>query len=76
MFANLRLRRFKIPENRVFATLRLRCSPIPKNRKCLALETYLKNFVKLDVSRVTGFPEFPNSDKDIPMKIQVIRWTK
>jgi hypothetical protein len=24
-------------------------------------KTYLKNFVKLNVSRVTGFPEFPNS---------------
>jgi hypothetical protein len=25
-------------------------------------KTYLKNFVKLDVSRVTGFPEFPNKE--------------
>jgi hypothetical protein len=24
-------------------------------------KTYLKNFVKIDVSRVTGFPEFPNT---------------
>jgi hypothetical protein len=27
----------------------------------LPLKTCLKNFVRLDVSRVTGFPEFPNS---------------
>jgi hypothetical protein len=45
MFATLRVRRVKIPENRMFATLK----------------TYLKNSVKLDVSRVTGFPEFPNT---------------
>jgi hypothetical protein len=25
------------------------------------LKTYFINFVKLDVSRVTGFPEFPNT---------------
>jgi hypothetical protein len=46
MFAIPRLRRFKILEN----------------RECFAPEkTHLKNFVKLDVSRVTGFPEFPNT---------------
>jgi hypothetical protein len=45
MFANLKLRKFLIPENREF--------PVPE-------KTYLKNFVKLNVSRVTGFPEFPN----------------
>jgi hypothetical protein len=29
----------------------------------LPLKTYLKNFVKLDVSRVTGFPKFPNAPR-------------
>jgi hypothetical protein len=27
----------------------------------LLLKTYLKNFVKLNVPKVTGFPEFPNT---------------
>jgi hypothetical protein len=27
------------------------------------LKTYFTNFIKLDVSRVTGFPEFPNNCK-------------
>jgi hypothetical protein len=27
----------------------------------LSLKTYLKNFIKLDVSRATNFPEFPNT---------------
>jgi hypothetical protein len=26
------------------------------------LKTHFTNFINLDVSRVTGFPEFPNSD--------------
>jgi hypothetical protein len=61
MFATLGLRRFKIPENRMFATLRLHRSKISENLMFVTLKTYLKNFVKLDVSRVTGFPEFPNT---------------
>jgi hypothetical protein len=32
-----------------------------KITNALSLKTYLKNFVKLDVSRVTNFPEFPNN---------------
>jgi hypothetical protein len=32
-----------------------------KIANALPLKTYLKNFVKLDVSRVAGFPEFPNT---------------
>jgi hypothetical protein len=48
-----------------------------KIANALALKTHLKNFVKLDISRVTGFPEFPNtspsgkrvdSDDPIPRK--------
>jgi hypothetical protein len=78
MFGTPRLHRFKIPESRMFAILRLRRSKIPENREFFAPEnTHLKNFVKLDVSRVTGFPEFPNtspsgkwvdSDDPIPRK--------
>jgi hypothetical protein len=29
----------------------------------LSLKTYFKNFMNLDVSRVTGFPKFPNSGR-------------
>jgi hypothetical protein len=50
MFANLKLRRSRTPENREF--------PAPE-------KTYLKNFVKLNVSRVMGFPEFPNSTESL-----------
>jgi hypothetical protein len=50
-----------------------------KITNALSLKTYLKNFVKLDVSRVTDFPEFPNtspsgkrvdSDDPIPRTFQ------
>jgi hypothetical protein len=34
---------------------------LPRIANSLLLKTYFENFVKLSVSRVTGFPEFPNS---------------
>jgi hypothetical protein len=55
---------FKIPDHRVSSLL---------------LKTYITNFINLDVSRVTGFPEFPNtspsgqrvdSDDPIPRTFQ------
>jgi hypothetical protein len=36
----------------------------------LFLKNILKNFVKLNVSRVTGFPEFPN----IGLSSRVAEW--
>jgi hypothetical protein len=39
-------------------------SRVPDSRKSwipCSWKTYLKNFIKLNVSRVTGFPEFPNT---------------
>jgi hypothetical protein len=49
-------------------------SRLPKIVSFLPLKTCLKNFVKLNVSRVTGFPEFPNTspsgkrvDSDFPI---------
>jgi hypothetical protein len=59
MFATLGLHRSEIPENRMFATLGLRRSKIPENRMFVTLKTYLKNFVKLYVLRVTGFLNSP-----------------
>jgi hypothetical protein len=34
-----------------------------------SLKTYLKNFVKLDISRVADFPEFPNKDPGTAARI-------
>jgi hypothetical protein len=45
----------------VFANLRLRRSKIPENCECPTPEKHIsRTSLKLDVSRVTGFPEFPN----------------
>jgi hypothetical protein len=76
-FATLRLRRFKIPDLRTFVTLRLRRFKIPDFVGSMFLKTHHTNFINLDVSRVIGFPEFPNtspsgkrvdSDDPIPRK--------
>jgi hypothetical protein len=76
-FTTLRLRRFKIPDLCTFATLRLRRFKIPVFVSSVFLKTHYTNFINLDVSRVTGFPEFPNtspsgkrvdSDDPIPRK--------
>jgi hypothetical protein len=57
------LHRFQTPENRVFANLRLRGSKIPENRECPAPEKHIsRTSLKLDVLRVTDFPKFPNID--------------
>jgi hypothetical protein len=61
--ACLRLRGFAGPRFPKIACLRLLGFAGPRFRKiasALSLKTYLKNFVKLDVSRVTDFLEFPN----------------
>jgi hypothetical protein len=63
------LHRFKIPNLHKFATLSfaglgLRIfagSPFRSFTGSRFLKTHFTNFVKLDVSRVTGFPEFPNT---------------
>jgi hypothetical protein len=64
IFASSRLRSFAGSRFQIFAGSRF-------------LKTHLTNFVKLDVSRVTGFPKFPNnspsgkrvdSDDPIPRK--------
>jgi 16S rRNA U516 pseudouridylate synthase RsuA-like enzyme len=60
-FVTLRLRRFKILDLRTFATLRLRRFKIPDLREFCVPENSLHEFHNLDVSRVTGFPEFPNN---------------
>jgi hypothetical protein len=54
--------RIKIPELSTFANSRLHRFQASENREFPAPEkTYFENFVKLNVLRVTGFPEFPNS---------------
>jgi hypothetical protein len=79
VFATLRLREFGIPDHRAFTTPRLREFQIPDHREFLLLKTCITNFINLDVSRVTGFPEFPNtsplgkrvdSDDPIPQTFQ------
>jgi hypothetical protein len=71
------LRRLKIPDLRKFATSELRRFKIPDFASSRFLKTHFTNFIKLDVSRVTDFPEFPNtspsgkqvdSDDPIPRK--------
>jgi hypothetical protein len=86
-FAISELHRFKIPDLHKFATLSfagpgLRIFASSRLRSFTGLrflKTHFTNFVKLDVSRVTGFPEFPNtsppgkrvdSDDPIPRKSQ------
>jgi hypothetical protein len=60
-FATPKLRRFEIPDLRTFATSELRRFKIPDLRMFDIPETCYTNFINLDVSRVIGFPEFPNS---------------
>jgi hypothetical protein len=79
------LRRFKIPELRrsrasdlrKFTTSELHRFKIPDFASSSFLKTHSTNFIRLDVSRVTDFPEFPNtsptgkrvdSDNPIPRK--------
>jgi hypothetical protein len=50
----LHIREFETPQVPDFRESRIPCS----------WKTYFENSVKLDVSRVTGFPEFPNSYRD------------
>jgi hypothetical protein len=60
MFVTPFLYRIKIPELHTFVISRLHRFQASENREFPALEKH-KNFVKLNVSRVTGFPEFPNT---------------
>jgi hypothetical protein len=74
-FATSRLRKFKIPSHRAFATPWLREFGTPDHRafasprlresqifaSSLLLKTCITNFINLDVSWVTCFPEFPNN---------------
>jgi hypothetical protein len=61
MFVTPFLHRIKIPELRTFANSRLHRFQASENRELPApWKTCFENFVKLNVSRVTGFPEFPN----------------
>jgi hypothetical protein len=78
-FATPRLREFGTPDRRAFATPRLREFQTPDPRDFLVPENIFTNFMNLDVSRVTGFPEFSNtspsgkrvdSDDPIPRTFQ------
>jgi hypothetical protein len=61
MFVTPPLHRTMIPEFYAFANPSLHRSQASENREFPVPEkTCLKNFVRLNVSRVTGFPEFPN----------------
>jgi hypothetical protein len=82
VLATPRLRRFKIPDiarsrlrdfagSRFQAIVRSRLwdfagSGLQIVASSLLLKTYFTNFINLDVSRVTGFPEFPNRIEEIP----------
>jgi hypothetical protein len=76
-FATSELRRFKIPDLRKLATSELRRFKIPVLHGFEIPENSFHEFHELDISRVTGFPEFPNtsrsgkrvdSDDPIPQK--------
>jgi hypothetical protein len=59
-FVTSELHRFKIPEFHRFATSGLRRFKIPDlHRLATFLKTHFMIFVKLDVSRVTGFSSIP-----------------
>jgi hypothetical protein len=81
-FTILELHKFKIPDLHKFASpsfagpgLRIFASSrFWSFTGSRFLKTHFTNFVKLDVSRVTGFPEFPNTsplgkrvDSDVPI---------
>jgi hypothetical protein len=55
------LSRIKIPELSTFANSRLRRFHAPEIREFPLLKNTLRELFKLNVSRVTGFPEFPNT---------------
>jgi hypothetical protein len=63
IFARSRLRGFAGSRFQIFGRLRL-CSFAGSRSQIFAsslfLKTHFTNFINLDVSRVTGFPEFPN----------------
>jgi hypothetical protein len=61
MFEIPNLRKFKIPELRGLKIPDLRRFKIPDFAGSRFLKTHFTNFIKLDVSRVTDFPEFPNT---------------
>jgi hypothetical protein len=82
VFTSSRLRGFAGSWLRVFTSSRLRgfvgsrLRIIARSRllgfaSSLFLKTYFTNFMNLDVSRVTGFPEFPNSLTGLPGQIRV-----
>jgi hypothetical protein len=56
IFASSRLRSFVGSRFQIFASSRLRGFAGSR-----FLKTHFTNFIKPDVSRVTGFPEFPNN---------------
>jgi hypothetical protein len=61
MFATPLLHRITIPELHAFANPRLHRFQTSENREFPVPEKHVsRTFVKLNVSRVTGFPEFPN----------------
>jgi hypothetical protein len=60
-FATPRLREFGSPACRALVTSRLREFQTQIFVSSLPLKTCITNFINLDVSRVTGFPEFPNT---------------
>jgi hypothetical protein len=60
-FATPRLREFGTPDHHAFTTPRLREFQTPDPRNFFVPENIFTNFMNLNVSRVTGFPEFPNT---------------
>jgi hypothetical protein len=62
MFVTPPLHRTTIPEFHAFGNPRLHRFQASENREFPVPEKHVsRNFIKLNVSRVTGFPEFPNS---------------
>jgi hypothetical protein len=62
-FATLRLRMFMASGLHKFAISRLRRFETLDHREFFDPKTHFTNFMNLNVSRVTGFPEFPNRSK-------------
>jgi hypothetical protein len=66
-----RLRDFMSSRFQIFASSRLRdfmSSRFQIFASSLLLKTYFTNFINLDVLRVTGFPEFPNTKAKVVLK--------
>jgi hypothetical protein len=71
VFTSLLLRSFTGLRFQIFAHSRLRSfvgSRFQIFASSIFLKTYFTNFINLNVSRVTRFPEFPNTDCPLPLR--------